>query len=451
MSTQRIVGYREGLDGAAAEVTAWVPRPQTAVAALPPLPPPPPRPPRQRGAPDATVMEEPLAAPATDSEQRPTSPRRAIRPDWIEEGSINALVWEHPQETARAIRTALQDAGQNPDQNPSQNPSQGMLGPREAGIFLAALGTRIAGEVVKWLGDADMPDEVVRAISTATDVDAEQERQIMDTFAEIVRAGRASYGTDAASAVLEIAFGKRRAGEIVDRVAVGSQSLFPLTRQLAPESVVPFIACEHPQTIALVLAQLGPAQAAGILQQLPDDQQKDVSYRIATMGRVVPAAIRDVERAIESAMRDVVGGNQPVGGAKVLADIINFTGSSTERALLQHYDEVDAQMAEIVRNQMFTFADLENLGEADLQVLLRECAFDDWVIALKATHQSLKARIQANVDTETWQKFADAMEVLGPMRAREVELVQLRIVQQVRQFEEQGRVTIVRGETETWL
>ena len=158
--------------------------------------------------------------------------------------------------------------------------------------------------------------------------------------------------------------------------------------------------------------------------------------------------MKEIEEALEASLRDILGGNQDVGGPKVVADIINLTGSSVEKNVLDQMDAQDPQTAESVRNLMFTFADINKLTDCELQILLREVDQKDFVVALKAAEEELKDKVLGNLSERVRQLITEEMEFLGPMRLSEVEEVKLRIVQQVRQLEEQGQATIARGDSD---
>jgi flagellar motor switch protein FliG len=158
--------------------------------------------------------------------------------------------------------------------------------------------------------------------------------------------------------------------------------------------------------------------------------------------------LKEIEEALEASLRDILGGNQDVGGPKVVADIINLTGSSVEKNVLDQMDAQDPQTAESVRNLMFTFADINKLTDCELQILLREVDQKDFVVALKAAEEELKDKVLGNLSERVRQLITEEMEFLGPMRLSEVEEVKLRIVQQVRQLEEQGQATIARGDSD---
>jgi flagellar motor switch protein FliG len=162
----------------------------------------------------------------------------------------------------------------------------------------------------------------------------------------------------------------------------------------------------------------------------------------------LPAVLKQIEESLESSLRDVLGGNQDVGGPRVIADILNLTGSSVEKNVLDQMDALDPEVAESVRNLMFVFGDLVKLTDREIQTLMREVDQKDLVVALKTASEELKNKILGNMSERVRTFITEEMEFLGPMRVSEVEEVQLRIVQQVRQLEEQGQVTIVRGDSE---
>ena len=320
---------------------------------------------------------------------------------------------------------------------------------QKVAILFIALGQETSGEVMKFLSDFEI-EEITQAVANLKSVSVETQDKVLDEFEQLLLAGEwvSQGGLDFARGALERAVGPRKAQEILDRVQSTVSSGFYMLKNVAPEQVAPFISHEHPQTIALILSQLDAAQAAGIMAQLPERQQADVAYRIATMENITPAVLKEIEEALEASLRDILGGNQDVGGPGVVADILNLTGSSVEKNVLDQMDAQDPEVAESVRNLMFTFADINKLTDRELQILMREVDQKDLVIALKAAEDELKDKILGNMSERVRTFISEEMEFLGPMRLSEVEEVQLRIVQQVRQLEEQGQVTIVRGEAD---
>ena len=320
---------------------------------------------------------------------------------------------------------------------------------QKVAILMVALGQDASGQVMKFLSDYEI-EEVTQAIAGLKNVTSKVVDAVLEEFEQHLLAGQwvAQGGLDFAREVLERAVGPRKAQEILDRVNTRVTSGFYILKNVAPAQIAPFISHEHPQTVALILSQLEPDQAAGILAQLPEYMQADVAYRIATMENITPNVLKQIEESLESSLRDMLGGNQDVGGAKVVADILNLTGSSVEKNVLDIMDGTDPEIAEEVRNMMFVFHDLVKLTDREIQVLLKEVEQKDLVIALKAAEEELKDKILGNMSERVRQYIQEEMDFLGPMRLSEVEEVQLRIVQQCRQLEDQGQITIIRGEAD---
>ncbi len=320
---------------------------------------------------------------------------------------------------------------------------------QKVAITMVALGEEASGEVMKFLNDFEI-EAITQAVAGLKNISPELMDRVLEEFEAHLAAGKwiSQGGIDFARSALERAVGPRRAQEILERVGNKVTSGFYILKNVAPDQLAPFISNEHPQTIALILSQLDPAQSAGILGQLPERMQGDVAYRVATMENITPNVIQQIEESLEQSLRDILGGNQDVGGPKVVADILNLTGSTIEKNILDNMDAQDPETAESVRNLMFVFSDIVNLTDREIQVLLREADQKDLVIALKGAEDDLKEKILSNMSERVRTFITEEMDFLGPMRLSEVEEVQLRIVQQVRQLEEQGQVTIVRGESD---
>ena len=164
------------------------------------------------------------------------------------------------------------------------------------------------------------------------------------------------------------------------------------------------------------------------------------------MENLTPNVLKQIEESLESSLKDILGGNQDVGGTKVVADILNLTGTSVEKNVLDIMDGTDPEIAEEVQNQMFVFGDLVKLTDRELQLLMKEVEQKDLVVAMKGAEEELKDTILGNMSERVRTFITEETEFLAPMRLSEVEEVQLRIVQQCRQLEDQGQVVITRGD-----
>jgi flagellar motor switch protein FliG len=315
-----------------------------------------------------------------------------------------------------------------------------------AAVACVALGPDITAEMMKHLQEHEV-EELAARIASLPAVPPVTMAWALNDFQRRLAAGEwvIPGGVAFARSALERALGPGRAREVLDRVNPSARPGIYMLRNVAADQVAPFLAQEHPQTIALMLSQLEPGQAAGILAQIPERLQADVAYRIATMENITPVVVRQIEESLEASLRDILGGNQDVGGPRVVAGILNLTGSSVEKTVLDQMDGQDPEVAESVRNLMFVFEDIAGLSQSELQTLLREVDAEDLAKALKAASADLKSRLLAQLPEDGRVALATRMEGLGPMRLSDVEEAQLRIVQQVRRLEEQGRVTIVRG------
>ena len=320
---------------------------------------------------------------------------------------------------------------------------------QKVAILFVSLGEDGSGEVMKYMSDFEI-EEITQAIAGLQNVPPELMTSVLEEFEQSLLAGEwvSSGGVDFARSALERALGPRKAQELLDRVSTKVSSGFYMLRNVAPDQLAPFISNEHPQTIGLILSQLDLIQSAGILSQLPERVQADVAYRVATMENITPNVIKEIEESLEQSLRDILGGNQDVGGPKVVADMLNLTGSTVEKNVLDNIDGQDPEVAEAVRNLMFVFDDIAKLTDREIQTLLREVDQKDLVVALKGANEELKDKILRNMSDRVRSFINDEMEFQGPMRLSEVEDIQLRIVQQVRQLEDQGQITIVRGDSE---
>ena len=269
---------------------------------------------------------------------------------------------------------------------------------QKVAIVMVALGEEISGEVMKHLSDYEI-EEITQAIAGLKNISIELMDQILEEYEQHLIAGEwvSQGGVDFARQALERAVGPRKAQEILDRISSQSTSGFYMLRNVPPDQIAPFISHEHPQSVALILSQLEADQASGILAQLPELLQTDVAYRIATMENITPNVLKEIEESLEALLRDVLGGNQDVGGPKVVADILNLTGSSVEKNVLDNMDAQDPEVAESVRNLMFVFNDISKLSDREIQTLMREVDQKDLVVALKSASDEMKDKVLGNM------------------------------------------------------
>jgi flagellar motor switch protein FliG len=228
---------------------------------------------------------------------------------------------------------------------------------------------------------------------------------------------------------------------------------FEAMRRADARQLITFLADEHPQTIALVLAHLGPAQSAIVLSGFHQKLQADVAHRIARMEQASPDVIRLVERELDRRMSTVLGPQElsTVGGVPPLVAIINRADRSTERMILEGLEQVSAELAEQVRAQMFIFEDITTLDDSAIQLVLRNVEQNDLALALKGTSQVVREKIMKNLSSRAAENLTEEIELLGPRRLSEVEEAQAKVVTEIRALEQAGKLVIARGSDDAFV
>ncbi len=324
-----------------------------------------------------------------------------------------------------------------------------MTARKKVAVLMIALGQETTAEVMKYMGDLEI-EQIAQSISELDVVTTEQEDDVLEEFEQLLIAGKyvSQGGMDFARGALEKAMGPRKAESLLDRVTSTTASGFYMLRNVDPTQIIPFISKEHPQTISLILSQLDSTQAAGVLSGLSESIQADVAYRIARMDNISPHVLRELEESLADDLQSIMSGQiTEIGGPKAVAEILNQTGRSTERSVLERLDGEDPELAEAVRNQMFVFDDIASLTDREIQMLLREVDTKDLAVALKGGSEELKERIIGNMSERVGSMLKEEIQFLGPVRMSDVEEMQLRVVQTVRQLEDAGQVTVVRGDS----
>jgi flagellar motor switch protein FliG len=328
-------------------------------------------------------------------------------------------------------------------------------GLRKAAILLVQMGKEDAAKIMAHLRESEVEEltaEIVRLGQVETDIAdvVLEEFHDMATGHKYVGQG----GMDFARDLLEASLGKERAGEIVGRLnTVFLDVPFGFLGQADPRQLLSFLQDEHPQTIALVLAHMTATQASQILSGLPPELQADVAHRIAVMDRTSPDIIRQVEATLERKMSSVL---QPsdlsnVGGLEPLVEIINRTDRATERLILEGLAGRNPELAEEIRSKMFMFEDIVSLDDRSIQLVLRQVETNDLATALKGVREEVRQKVMRNLSERAAENLADEIEMLGPVRLRQVEESQAKIVQAIRTLEESGQIVISRGDDDEFV
>ena len=338
---------------------------------------------------------------------------------------------------------------------PAKSTALEITGLRKAAILLVQLGQDRAAKVLKRLPDSvveELTAEIVRLKDVSADDAADVLSQARDELLAAAAAPRG--GIDLARQLLAGSVGMERADEIMERLGASLSELpFETMRKTDARQLISFLADEHPQTIALVLAHLAPQQSAMVLSGLDQAVQADVAFRIASMERAGPDVIRIIERELNRRMSTLLLAQElsSVGGIAPLVAIINRADRSTERMILEGLEEVNAELAEIVRSQMFIFEDILTLDDKAIQLVLRNVEGGTLALALKGVSPMVKEKISKNLSTRAAENLNEEIEMLGPVRISQVEEAQAKIVSEIRALEQSGQIMIQRGSDEALI
>lgn len=324
----------------------------------------------------------------------------------------------------------------------------GLSGRQKAAILLISLGPDVSASVYKHLSEEEI-EKLTLEISNVRQVTAEQKEEVLEEFRQLALAQDyiAQGGIAYAKEVLEKALGPDKAMQIINRLTSTLMVRpFDFARKADPMQLLNFIQNEHPQTIALILSYLDPAQAGQILSALPQEMQADVARRIALMDSTSPEIISEVEQILERRLSaTVMQDYTQTGGIEAVVEVLNQVDRSTERTILDALEIQDPELAEEIKRRMFVFEDIVTLDHRAIQRVIREVDNNDLMLALKVASDEVKNIIFRNMSTRMAETFKEEMEYMGPIRLRDVEEAQSRIVAVIRRLEEAGEIVIARG------
>jgi len=324
------------------------------------------------------------------------------------------------------------------------------LSPRQkAAVLVIALGPEIAAQVLKHLRDEEV-ERLTLELANVRAVTPEQKAEVLEEFHHLCQAKGyiQQGGIQFARELLQKALGGQKAQEIINRLTSSLQVRpFEFLRRADPSQLLNFIQNEHPQTIALILAYLYPPQAALILSGLPQEKRVEVARRLAVMDRTFPEVVKEVERTLERRLSSfMTQGAAAIGGLEAAVEVLNHVDRATEKAIMEYLEVEDPALAEEIKKRMFTFEDLVVLDDRAMQRVLREIDLqNDLPLALKGAGEAVREKIMKNLSQRAQENLKEAMDYLGPVRLRDVEEAQQKIVAVVRRLEEEGEIIVSRG------
>ena len=323
-----------------------------------------------------------------------------------------------------------------------------VTGVQKAAILLISLGPEKSAEIFKHLKEDEI-EELTLEIAKTRSVTPQVKDAIINEFYEVCLAQQyiAEGGINYARELLEKALGAEKAIDVIGRLTASIQvKPFEFMRKTDASQLLSFIQDEHPQTIALILSYLGPTQSAMILAALTPDRQADVTRRIATMDRTSPDVVKEVEKILESKLANLVNQDYTIiGGVDHVVEILNSVDRGTEKHIMETLEIEEPELAEEIRKKMFVFEDILLLDDRAIQRVLRDVDNNDLAVAMKGSNEEVQNAIFNNMSKRLAVMIKEDMEFMGPVRMKDVEESQQKIVNIIRKLEDSGEIVISRG------
>ena len=325
---------------------------------------------------------------------------------------------------------------------------QNLSGIQKAAILLIALGPEKSATVFKHLKEEEIEDLTLEIANTRS-ISPQVKESVINEFYEICLAQQyiAEGGIGYAKELLEKALGSDKALDVIGKLTASLQvKPFEFVRKTDATQLLSFIQDEHPQTIALILSYLSSSQAAMIISALPPENQADVARRIATMDGTSPDVIKQVEKVLESKLANLVNQDYTIiGGVDQVVEILNSTDRGTEKHIMEILEIEDPELADEIRKKMFVFEDILLLDDRSIQRVLRDVDNNDLGLALKGANEEVQNAIFNNLSKRLAQMIKEDMDFMGPVRMKDVEEAQQKIVNIIRKLEDSGEIVISRG------
>ena len=326
-------------------------------------------------------------------------------------------------------------------------------GPEKAAVLLMSLGEDAASKVLSHMDEREIQN-IGNYMASLGEVDAKEMDNINKEFFDMVSFGMGGLGVsgvDFLRNTLSKALDPEKAEEIINNITLPGDEMtlgggIDTVRSLEPQVISSFLINEHPQTAAIILAHLDPQVASKAIAELPEENRTEIMYRLATLERVTPTVIRELDESLQQEFRSsgVVSGNK-LGGVEIVAKMMGGMDRTTEQSILTEMDEVDQPMADQIRALRFTFEDILKIDDPGIQLILKEINQEDLLVGLKTASDELKEKLFTNMSERGAMMMNDDLESLGPTKISDVEKGQQKVIAVIKKLEEDGKVSVGGG------
>ena len=323
-----------------------------------------------------------------------------------------------------------------------------LTGLQKSAVLLITLGPEKSASIFKHLKEEEI-EELTLEIANTRSITPQIKDEVINEFYQVCLAQQyiAEGGIGYAKELLEKALGTEKALDVIGKLTASLQvKPFEFIRKTEPSQLLNFIMDEHPQTIALILAYLSPQQASIIIASLPQERQADVAKRVAMMDRTSPDVIKEVEKILESKLASLVNQDYTIiGGVDQVVEILNAVDRGTEKHIMETLEIEEPELADEIRKKMFVFEDILLLDDRAIQRVLHDVDNNDLALALKGSNEQVQNAIFNNLSKRLAAMIKEDMEFMGPVRMKDVEEAQQKIVNIIRKLEDSAEIVVSRG------
>lgn len=320
-----------------------------------------------------------------------------------------------------------------------------LTGRQKAAILLMSLDVEVAAKVFKEL-DMHEVEQIAVEITNLKDLSSNVIEEVIEEFYQLMTAQgyMIEGGIDFAQVLLEKSYGMDKAKDIIEKIRVLTTVRgFNILKKADPQQLARFLSKEHPQTIALILSHLSPDQSAIVLNEIKDELRSDTILRIAKLGKVSPTLLSQIEHVVDEIAESTLSQDMAIaGGAQLVANILNRSTNASAKSMLENIETSDFELATQIKRLMFLFEDIVTIDDRGIQRILRDVDKRDLALSLKISDEKIKDKIFKNMSERAAEVVKEELEFMGPVKLKDVEAAQIRIVDIIKQLEEQEEISI---------
>jgi flagellar motor switch protein FliG len=319
-----------------------------------------------------------------------------------------------------------------------------LTGIQKVAVLMISLGVEAASNILKTLRDHEV-EKITLEIANMRNLSPDVADTVVSEFYDMMQTSQFMLegGLEYARGVLVESRGAKEAGELLRKIeTLTGTNVFGVFQSSEINNIVQFLTAEHPQVAALIISQLKPERSAEIFSYLNESLQAEIAYRLASMDKISPEVIDEVEAVIKEHIGGVDAlGDRVKGGPTAVAHILNEANVSVEKNVMRNIEERDPQLAQKIRQQMFLFEDITHFDDRVVRLIINELDKADLVLGLKGVSEELVNKFLTNMSSRAVEMMKEDMEALGPVHIKEVEKAQQRIIQKIKQLEEAGQIS----------